>query len=302
MNSNEELKCLEDFKKQVEESTHHFRKAKETAKRINSYIKGDQLPDEVRQILLEREQPEMWENIFKKIDAKISGLKITSKQEIQAIGRQRGSDKVQANLITNILKTIQDSTQWWQNKKRADLSLRSSGLSIVEVVVKNTGEKDILGNPIRELKHYHIPSSQAHIDPFAIQPDYSDMRYFHRERYIIKEELYKIFPKEKVDKLQEYEEHISNEYSTYSKGTTAYSKRAKVYYSWFRKWNFETKEDEIHYAIWSDSVILKMEKCPYNLKRFPISIRRVDEIDFDIPADVRGLYYKLLQVVILFHF
>ena len=71
MNSKEELKHLEDFKKQVEESTHHFRKAKETAKRINSYIKGDQLPDEVRQILLEREQPEMWENIFKKIDAKI---------------------------------------------------------------------------------------------------------------------------------------------------------------------------------------------------------------------------------------
>ena len=296
MNSKEELKHLEDFKKQVEESTHHFRKAKETAKRINSYIKGDQLPDEVRQILLEREQPEMWENIFKKIDAKISGLKITSKQEIQAIGRQRGSDKVQANLITNILKTIQDSTQWWQNKKRADLSLRSSGLSIVEVVVKNTGEKDILGNPIRELKHYHIPSSQAHIDPFAIQPDYSDMRYFHRERYIIKEELYKIFPKEKVDKLQEYEEHISNEYSTYSKGTTAYSKRAKIYYSWFRKWNFETKEDEIHYAIWSDNVILKMEKCPYILKRFPISIRRVDEIDYDIPADVRGLYYNLLPI------
>ena len=122
------------------------------------------------------------------------------------------------------------------------------------------------------------------------------MRYFHRERYIIKEELYKIFPKEKVDKLQEYEEHISNEYSTYSKGTTAYSKRAKVYYSWFRKWNFETKEDEIYYAIWSDNVILKMEKCPYILKRFPISIRRVDEIDYDIPADVRGLYYNLLPI------
>ena len=63
-----------------------------------------------------------------------------------------------------------------------------------------------------------------------------------------------------------------------------------------RKWIFETKEDEIHYAIWSDNVILKMEKCPYILKRFPISIRRVDEIDFDIPADVRGLYYNLLPI------
>ncbi|TLS99917.1 portal protein [Aliarcobacter cibarius] len=296
MQNNEELKLLETFKSQVEESKYHFKTAKETAKRINSYIKGDQLPEEVRKILLEREQPEMWENIFKKIDAKISGLKITSKQEIQALGRQKGSDKAQANLITNILKTIQDSTQWWANKKRADLSLRSSGLSIVEVVVKNTGEKDVLNRPVRELRHYHIPTSQAHIDPWAINPDYSDMRYFHRERYIIKDELYKLFPKEKVDKCSVYEEEISNEYSTYSQRGSGYSKRVKVFYGWFKKWNFETKEDEIHYAVWSDNVILETAKCPYILKRFPISIRRIDEIDYDTPADVRGLYYNLLPL------
>ena len=295
-NTNEELILLDELKNQVEESTSHFKKSKETARRITSYIKGDQLPDEVRQLLADREQPEMWENIFKKIDAKISGLKITSKQEIQAIGRQRGTDKTQANLITNVLKTIQDSTQWWSNKKRADLDLRASGLSIIETIVKNTGEKDSVGKNIRELRHYHLPASQCHIDPFAINPDYSDMRYFHRERLLIKEQLYRYFDKEKVDKLETYSHKNVNEYSTYGTKTTQYSKRVRVFYSWFKKWNFEQKRDVIYYCIWGDNVILETKELQYKIKRFPISIRRVDEIDYDTPADVRGLYYNLLPI------
>lgn len=124
------FKLLETLKAQVEESKHYFKKSKQTAKKITRYIKGDQLPDEVKEVLADRGQPEMWENVFKKIDAKISGLKITSKQEIQAFGRQGGVDKIQANLITNILKTTMDSTEWWANKKRADENLRTSAVSI----------------------------------------------------------------------------------------------------------------------------------------------------------------------------
>ncbi|QDF28965.1 portal protein [Halarcobacter anaerophilus] len=285
---------LEELKQQVDESTFHFRKSKDTAKRVNSYIKGDQLPQEVKELLAERDQPEMWENIFKKIDAKISGLKITSKQEIKAFGRQKGEDRVQANLITNILKTTMDSTEWWANKKRADLSLRSSGVSIVEAKIKNTGERDILGKRIKEIRYEHLPTSQCHLDPFAINPDYSDARYFHRERLLVIDELYRYFPKEKVDKLRVYTQEYYNEYS--SKSTSQYSKRAKIYYSWFRKWNQRKKRDVIYYAIWSDEVILETKESPYNLRRFPISIRRMDEIDYEDPADVRGLYYNLLPI------
>jgi len=288
---------LQELKSQINESNIAFKKSKETAKKVTSYIKGDQLPPEVIELLNFREQPLMWENIFKKIDAKISGLKITSKQEIQAIGRQRGVDKTRANLITNILKTIQDSTLWWANKKRADLELRTSGLSIIETIVKNTHTKDILGKRLRELRHYHIPFLQSYIDPYAINPDYSDMRYFHKERLLIKEELYKFFAKDKVDKLKEYQKELENSYSTYKTNNTQYSKRVKVYYSWYKKWDFKTKQDVIYYCIWGgDDVILQNKKSPYKLKRFPISIRRVDEIDYTNPSDVRGIYYNLLPI------
>jgi len=289
-------KLLQELKSQINESNIAFKKSKETAKKVTSYIKGDQLPPEVIELLNFREQPLMWENIFKKIDAKISGLKITSKQEIQAVGRQRGVDKQRANLITNILKTVQDSTQFWANKKRSDLELRTSGLSIIETIVKNTHTKDMLGKYIRELRHYHIPFLQSYIDPYAINPDYSDMRYFHKERFLIKQQLYKFFAKEKVDRLKEYQKEPENSYSTYKTNNTEYSKRVKIYYSWYKKWDFKSKSDVIYYCIWGDDVILENKKSPYKLKRFPISIRRVDEIDYSNPADVRGFYYNLLPI------
>jgi hypothetical protein len=291
-----ETKILEKLKLQVQESEHHFKGSKDILRRIVSYLKGDQLPDEVRAIIAEREQPEMWENIFKQMKTKIAGLKIATKQEIQAFGRQRGMDKVQANIFTQILRTTQDSTEWWANKKRADGDLRNVGISIIESIVKDTGEVDLLGKKVREIRHLHIPFLQAHIDPFAINPDYSDMRYFHRERMLDIEGLYRHFDKKKVDKLQEYTQENTNEYSTATNTTSSYSKRAKVYYSWWREYSFKEKRDIIYYCVWGDGVILEYARSPYKMNRIPISIRRMDEIDYENPADVRGLFYDLLPI------
>lgn len=289
-----ELELLDKFQNQVEEATFYAQDSKDISKTITSYLKGDQLPQEVKDILYGRDQPEMWENIFKTIDAKISGLKITSRQEIQAVGRQRGIDKVQANLITNVLKSTQDSTEWWANKKRADLDLRKSAISCVRVIVKNTGDKDILGNPQREIRYRHMPTGQCHIDPFAINPDYSDMRYFWEERLLVIDDLYRHFSKEKVEQLNEYTQEITNTSTIQNKNS--YSKRAKIYDGYYKQWCNKKKRDVIYYAIWSDGVILESNELQYNLSRFPVSIRRMDEIDYDNPADARGMYYNLLPI------
>ncbi|MGK0255916.1 MAG: hypothetical protein ACI81I_000524 [Arcobacteraceae bacterium] len=294
MSNNKDYILLERFKQQVEESTFYFKPSKEKDKRIREYLKGDQLPQEVKSILAEREQPEMWENILKSMDTKIAGLKISSKQQIQAFGRQRGSDKKLANIITNILKTMQDTTEWFGHKKRADASFRTSGLAIMQSNVKATGEKDLLGVSQHIIGHRNIPFSQSHIDPFAISPDYSDSRYFHEERLLVVDELYRFFPKEKVNKLQTYSEDISGEYSNTT--TSLYSKRARVYYGYEREWNNTDKRYVIYYMIWSNDVILERKELQYNLTKFPISIRRMDELDYDTPSDVRGLYYNLLPI------
>jgi len=291
MSNNSNL--LEKLKAQVAESIYFSKRSKLNAKKITAYIKGDQLPHDVKALLDEREQPYMWENILKKIDSKIAGLKISSKQSIQAFGRQK-EDGLQANLFTNILRTTQDSTQWWANKKRADYDLRSSAVSIVEVVVKNTGDIDNLGKKQKEIRYLHIPTIQAHTDPFAINPDYSDMRYFHRERMLDIEDLYKYFEKSKVDKLQSFTKDTSNEYD--NKQQSQYSKRAKIYYSWYKEYSHKDKRDIIKYAIWCGDTILEAKNSPYFLTRFPISIRRMDEIDYDNPSDTRGMYYDLIPI------
>ena len=293
-NNNKGFLILERAKAQVAESTHHFKIAKERDKLIRQYIKGDQLPEDVLTALEERGQPKMWENLFKSMDTKIAGLKITSKTQIQAFGRQRGSDKVLANIITNILKSMQDSTEWWAHKKRADASFRTCGIAIMSTIVKKTNEKDLLGISHKEIRHRHIPFSQSHIDPFAIAPDYSDSRYFHEERLLVIDDLYRYFSKEKVDKLQVYQEEATQSYSNAT--TSLYSRRARVYYGYETIWSQKEKRDIIYYMIWSDDVILERKKLQYDISKFPVSIRRMDELDHENPADVRGLYYNLLPI------
>ncbi len=108
------------------------------------------------------------------------------------------------------------------------------------------------------------------------------MRYFHRERLLVIDDLYRYFKKEDVDKLQVYTQEINDEYS--KDNHSLYTKRAKIYYSWFKKYDKKEKSDVIYYAVWSDGVILECKKSPYHINRFPISIRRMDECDYDNPV------------------
>jgi hypothetical protein len=62
MNNN--LKLLEKLKAQVAESIYFSKDSKLNAKKITAYIKGDQLPDDVKALLDEREQPYMCGRIF----------------------------------------------------------------------------------------------------------------------------------------------------------------------------------------------------------------------------------------------
>ena len=48
---NNDLKLLEKLKSQVAESIYFLKESKENTKKITAYIKGDQLPDDVRALL-----------------------------------------------------------------------------------------------------------------------------------------------------------------------------------------------------------------------------------------------------------
>jgi hypothetical protein len=283
---------LETLKKQKKESYERTRESREEALKIKKYFRGEQLPDDVIAIISGRDQPLEWENIVKKIANKIMGLKLLSKQEINVFGRQV-EDMAQANVITNVLRASQDSTDFWSYKKRADKDLLLAGISIMQPVIKELGEVDLLGIKERDLRYYHLPMEQSFWDPYFTSPDGSDSRYFHHERLIDRESLYEFFDPEIIDQIP-----LCNnlEITDYLTSEVGYSERVKITYSWYRKYCKEKRRNVIYYAIWSDNILLAHKESPYNMNRVPISIRRVNDADSDNPAAFYSIFRDILPI------
>lgn len=274
---NEEI--IEKLKSQRTESLEMTRESREEASKNKRYFKGNQLSDDVVAHLSSEGRPIEWENIIKKIANKIMGLKLLSKQEVNAFARQT-NDKPSANIITNILRASQDSTQFWSYKKRADFDLLMGGVSVMKPVIKELGEIDTLGVNERDLNVYHVPLENAYFDPYSTSPDGSDSRYFHEVRLLEKSELYEFFDAKLVDQL----EVMNDELNQYSAVSAKFSQRVRITVSWYCEYDRKQKRKIYYYAIWGDNVLLEHKESPYDMKRIPVSIRKVYDVDAEDPT------------------
>jgi len=258
----------------------HTPSIKET-KIHKSYWRGDQLPQDVKEKLESRDQPLKWENIYKKLGSKILGLKLLNRQEMHVRPRQT-IDKSVANLLKNILRTSIDSTTYYSHKKRADLDLMLSGLSIMEIIPRAIGFDELSKKQYEMIKR-HVPVERCLTDPYAMQPDYSDAKYITTFSDIDKEELYALFDEEVVDKLEVLQ------------AESTFRDRVRIYYTWYKEFNKQTKKFETRYAVWNDDVVLVDEISPYNFSNFPFAVRRLYDNEPDVHG-YRGLFHDIQPI------
>lgn len=139
-------------------------------------------------------------------------------------------------------------------KKRADRDLRLSGLTVVEVKLKELDETDDAGEILKELDYKHLPANECFIDMYASKTDLSDSRYFIHSRLSHIDTLKRIFPDARLSGAGA------------NKAGMMRTNRA-----WYRD-----KDNNIRYAIWTDEELLQDIKTPFTLlKRFPIGMRRL---------------------------
>ncbi len=280
MTPQEEKSLVEKLKAWRTESYEATKKYREEAKGHKRYFAGEQLPADVMSVLENREQPVEWENTYKKLVNKVMGLKILQMQEVQATGRQV-EDKNGAVLITNILKSSQDSTDHASEKMQADLELFLTGISFMETVVEYNGEMDELGKKEKEIRHYQIPLEQAYFDPYYRNADGSDMRYFTKSAYYDKEYLKGFFDEKKVDKLSQHNSLMIDQKLLYEPQLlrNSYTNLVLVNYTWHISRNQKTKAKEVYYTVWADDTMLEHAILPFLMKKIPISVRRYYPID-----------------------
>jgi len=222
------------------------------AKEMYEYLRGNQLPWEVKNLLMNRGQPIRWENIIQEIDTSLDGMKRMSKTEVEVINRHE-DDVERVAVLEKLHRATLDSTSWWSEKQRADLDLRVAGLSVIESSLELLDEYDKQGQRLKEINRRHIPALECLIDMYSRRPDYSDARYFHYDRlYDVK--MLKAVYRNKADKL------VANDRGM-----------ARVTRTWYRN------GDEIRIATWQDDVMLEDKPQPYTKTqgRFSVSVRKM---------------------------
>lgn len=282
-----------EFKKWLRESYNHFKETKEFAKKTRDYYNGEQLDYWIKLVLANRGQPEQHENNIAKHNNYILGFKAERETEIHVLGVQQ-QDKAIANLHNAILKTIRENADFQEEIDLSDSHLSIEGLSVFEQSVVASGEFDEFGREHKDITFRELDIQDVYLDPFSRATDYNkDARYISEAFWVDKEVLYQFVDRQVVDNLSSYnyindvkDDDLENIYDR---------KRVLVIYTWYKKYDEESKKDKTYFCFWSGETILIQEESPYMFDGFPFEVNFLNR-DFKGKIKYWGLYKDIMPL------
>uniref|UniRef100_UPI0040480DCD portal protein n=1 Tax=Aliarcobacter sp. TaxID=2321116 RepID=UPI0040480DCD len=256
------------------ESINLLDKSRKLARQTLEYKEGEQLADDIKVILTSRGQPEQWENNIQKYDTKIVGFQDTRQVQVGITGRQK-EDKLSARILKDVIRAIQDETDFEVQKELSDEDMRIAGFAVQEIKVIDSGKKDIFGRTLKNTKIINIPSSESFLDPHSKKEDYSDARHFTQAFFTDIDELYALgFKKEDIEKLHT-NNYLDKSLDEDLYQTGSFTKRILLCYTWYKQWSKKENRYKYYYCYWCDNVILKQEESPFQnfFDGFPIIVQ-----------------------------
>ncbi|MFW9626100.1 MAG: hypothetical protein ACMV1K_05105 [Sulfurospirillum sp.] len=283
------------FKDWLRESALHFDKTKALGRKTRHYKNGDQLDATIKTILANRGQPEQYENQIEKHYNSIIGFKDDRDVEIKLYGTEV-RDRAGADMLNAVIKTIRDTTNYEDEVEALDDELAIEGVAYAELTIDALGEFDRFGREHKDVQAKHVPSIEMFPDPFSRAKNYNDdARYLTRAFWIDHEDLYGFgFDETLVDALSNTN-YLSDIVDNDLYANETIRKRVLFCYTWYRKFNKKTKQDEFFYCFWSDNTILLQDISPYSFKGFPYE---VEFLNRDFSADIKywGLFRHIMPL------
>lgn len=282
------------FKQWLRESHHGFLKTKRYARKVRDYLNGEQLDDDIKLLLANRGQPEQHENNIAKHNNAILGFKSDRRTEIKLLGTQ-DQDKSTANILSAIIKTIRDTSEYQEDIDVSDEQVTVEGASVVWQDVVGSGEYDSFNREHKNIKYRTKDINNIYFDPYFNGRDYSkEARYIHEAFWTDKENLYKVFDNDTIDKLSSSnflsdvheDDLVTDEYAR---------ERVLIVYTWYKKYDKETKKDKVYYALWSGSTILVQNESPFIYDGFPCTVAFC-HYDFRAKIKYWGLYKDVMPI------
>lgn len=223
------------------------------------YYHGEQLPPEVKSIILNRGQAPIIENIFKLIINKIIGYKAQSISEIKVSGRQE-MDTPLANVLNDLLKYFSQNRNYNREMTARDKNL-IFGLAVIELWIQQDENKDF------DLQFKSLEPESFLIDCYSKDLNALDARRFHK----------------KINMSLNEAKQILDVTPFKNAGGTNEDERCVIIESWIKDEN-----GLFHRYIWQEAGLLKSELSPFKNGMHPFIISKYQ-------IDDKGLWYGLFR-------
>jgi len=279
----------------LRESSRHFKETKAFSRKVREYYNGDQLDNTIKNILANRGQPESYENQIAKHNNSILGFKQERQIDIKLFGRQQ-ADKTGADMLNALLKAIMQVSDFEDEQEELDDELSIEGVAIAELSISASGEYDIFNREHKDLDIKQVPSAEVFLDPFSRGKNYNDdARYITRCFWIDEDDLESLgFNEEKINQLST-SNFISDMVDDDLYADETVRKRVLLAYTWYRKWDKESKKNKYYYCFWSDNTILMQDETPFNFDGFPYEVEFLKR-DFSGTIKYWGLYKDIMPL------
>ncbi len=259
-----------------------YEESQREAQECRDMYTNRQYTQEQINLLNSRGQPVETFNVVLMMTRALSGYlgKVQNRPQIKP--RTLESNDV-ANALNDYTNYVLDSNDYDSIKRKLQLDGLTSGLMVQYVDVVQTGQKDKYGRDIHNIVLDYVPSYQTAMDPMSKLDDHSDFRFFHRFKWISKDNFRQLYGTKKLNEQQANTDYLNRDQTDkdiyfnkwgYS-GVYQANDKYLVVHSIVREQNGE------YYSVqWCDTTILQRHKITNKILKNPyITVQMNDELD-----------------------
>ena len=246
------------------------------------------------EILRRRGQPAETFNVIKTFSRLLLGYYSTIVNTVKIVPKKQ-SDIITAGVLNDIVDYVFKQNNFIAEAEKIKLDLLLNGIMCAYVDVEELQETDEFNRPKFKINMQHVPIYELVLDPLSMRDDYADARFIHRFKWVSEETIVKIFGKDKLKELHEYENTLNQQDTEFDKYfRDRFVGYHNVYNAYLLVHSIMVDDDNKIWSVyWAGDTILDKSEITYREVKNPYRIYRLH--NNNVKAEYYGIFRDIIE-------
>lgn len=271
-----------------------FETSREESNLVMDLYHNRQYTPEQLNVLNRRGQPAETFNVIKTFSRLLLGYYSTIVNTVKIVPKQQ-DDIVTAGVLNDIVDYIFKQNNFVAEAEKIKLDLLLNGIMCAYIDVEELQDTDEFNRPKYKINMQHVPIYEIVLDPMSMRDDYSDARFIHRFKWVSEETITKIFGKDALNKLHEYENTLNQNDTEFDK---YFRDRFVGYHAQYNAYLLVhtilvDDDNKIWSVYWAGDTILDKREITYREVKNPYRIYRLH--NNNVKAEYYGIFRDIIE-------